>query len=164
MDAKLIALRLFLDSMGVSASIETVADRKRVQKAVYLAQVAGADLGYRFSWYLMGPYSRSLTEDYYAMNEMSVEIEAAAQGRILHPAYQSILQKVRADIRKPDNVDLTDEQWLELLASYDYLRRVSRLPDKEASEQIAKEKPRLFPWLAHAVEAIQKSERFQILS
>ena len=57
MDAKLITLRLFLDALGQSVDIETVDDRKRVQKAVYLGQLSGVDLGYRFSWYVMGPYS-----------------------------------------------------------------------------------------------------------
>lgn len=60
MDSNLIALKLFLDDLGVSADIETIDDRKRVQKAVYLGQAAGADLGYRFGWYLLGPYSPSL--------------------------------------------------------------------------------------------------------
>ncbi len=162
MEAKLIVLRLFLDSMGIPASIDTVDDRKRVQKAVYLAQVAGADLGYRFSWYLMGPYSKSLTEDYYAMDEKSVEIAAATQGRKLHETYQRLLSKVREDIRKPSAVLLGEEQWLELLASYHYLRRVSRLSHKDAAAQIEKQKAPLFPWLQHATGAIQNSEALRI--
>ena len=63
MEPRLIALRLYLDQLGVSSDIETVSDRKRVQKAVYLGQLSGVDFGYRFGWYLMGPYSTTLTED-----------------------------------------------------------------------------------------------------
>lgn len=162
MDAKLIALRLFLDSMDIPATIDTVDDRKRVQKAVYLAQVAGADLGYRFSWYLMGPYSPSLTEDYYAMDEKADELKAATKGRKLHEAYQSVLSDVRRDIRKPDDVMLADEQWLELLASYHYLRRVSRLSHNDAADQIAKQKSHLHSYLSQAVKVIEASHRLRI--
>lgn len=162
MDAKLIALRLFLDSMGISAKIATVEDRKRVQKAVYLAQVAGADLGYRFSWYLMGPYSPSLTEDYYAMDEKADELRAETQGRKLHDVYQSLLTDVRNDIQQPADVNLAYEQWLELLASYHYLRRVSRLSHEAASTQLEKQRSQLFPWLSRAVEAIERSPKLRI--
>src|SRR3712207_9330456 len=43
--------------------------RKRVQKAVYIGQLTGVDLGYRFSWYVKGPYSTALTRDYYDLAE-----------------------------------------------------------------------------------------------
>lgn len=69
MDARLITLKLFLDELGIPDEIETIDDRKRVQKAVYLAQLTGVDLSYRFGWYLMGPYSPTLTKDYYSLAE-----------------------------------------------------------------------------------------------
>lgn len=34
-----------------------------VQAAVYIGKVAGVDLGYRYGWYVYGPYSPSLHED-----------------------------------------------------------------------------------------------------
>src|SRR5207253_2671703 len=34
-----------------------------IQKTVYLLQVFGFALGYRFSWYIYGPYSPDLTRD-----------------------------------------------------------------------------------------------------
>ncbi len=56
METKLLVLKLFLGALGIDDSIETVDDRKRVQKAVYLGQLSGIDLGYRYGWYRMGPY------------------------------------------------------------------------------------------------------------
>ncbi len=50
MEARQIVLKLFLSTLGVPADIDTVNDRKRVQKAVYIGQLTGVDLGYRFGW------------------------------------------------------------------------------------------------------------------
>src|SRR5262245_31088985 len=69
MEAKLEVLRLFLNALDVPSAIDTVNERKRVQKAVYLGQLSEIDLGYRFGWYIMGPYSTSLTQDYYQLSE-----------------------------------------------------------------------------------------------
>src|SRR5690349_17229058 len=69
MERKLIALKRILEELGVPADIDTVDDRKRIQKAIYLAQLPGIDLGYSFSWYVKGPYSPALTRDYYSLSE-----------------------------------------------------------------------------------------------
>jgi hypothetical protein len=42
-DARLVVLRLVCDALDVTAP-------RDVQNAVYLAQVAGADMGYQFAW------------------------------------------------------------------------------------------------------------------
>jgi hypothetical protein len=51
METRLVTLFLFLRELGVEPRIATVADRKGVQKAVYIGQLSGIDLGYRYSWY-----------------------------------------------------------------------------------------------------------------
>ena len=56
MEEKLVVLKLFLDELGIPDSIDTVDERKRIQKAAYLGQLSGVDLGYRYGWYKMGPY------------------------------------------------------------------------------------------------------------
>ncbi|MGH7134412.1 MAG: hypothetical protein ACREHD_01650 [Pirellulales bacterium] len=67
MDRQQIGLKLALDHLGLPARLGTFDDRLILQKAVYLAQAAGVDLGYFFHWYLRGPYSSSLTRDAFAM-------------------------------------------------------------------------------------------------
>ena len=61
MDTRLMNLKLVLSELGFSSSIDTLNDRVTFQKAVYLAQAVGIPLRYRYSWYIMGPYSRDLT-------------------------------------------------------------------------------------------------------
>ena len=60
MDTSLIVLQLVLSELGVEPTIENLDDRIRLQKAMYLSQEAGVRLGYRFSWYVRGPYSQAL--------------------------------------------------------------------------------------------------------
>ena len=62
-----IALKLFWMNPGIPCDIDTLDDRKLIQKAVYLGQLSGVDLGYRFGWYIRGPYSTSLTRDYFSL-------------------------------------------------------------------------------------------------
>ena len=56
MDATHIVLKLVVKELGEQGDIQTLEDRKIFQKAVYLGQLSGLDLGYRYSWYLRGPY------------------------------------------------------------------------------------------------------------
>jgi len=63
MDRRQIAAVLTLKRLGVKFKLETFIDRLIAQKAIYLAQTVGADLGYFYGWYLRGPYCPALTED-----------------------------------------------------------------------------------------------------
>jgi len=67
MDRQQIAVKLTADGLELPFQISTFEDRLIMQKAVYLAQAAGVNLGYYYHWYLYGPYSPSLTRDEYAI-------------------------------------------------------------------------------------------------
>jgi hypothetical protein len=54
MEKHQIALKLFLDELGVPIDTNNINDRKLAQKAVYLGQLSGVDLGYRFGWFSTG--------------------------------------------------------------------------------------------------------------
>ena len=41
--------------------LNTLEDRIKMQKLVYLSEVSGIDLGFTFTWYIYGPYSPDLT-------------------------------------------------------------------------------------------------------
>lgn len=68
MDRRQIALGLTLREMGISpGKMESFDDRLVLQKAIYLVQAAGIDLGYHHGWYLRGPYCSALAEDGFAI-------------------------------------------------------------------------------------------------
>jgi uncharacterized protein YwgA len=155
MQPKLTALERVLDALGVEPEIETVDDRKRVQKAIYLGQRAGVDLGYRYGWYKKGPYSPRLTRDYYALAE-ALDIGESAGTAKLKPSEATKLRRIRPLFAVPAGVALSPEDWLELVASVDYLKRVSKVSDADAKKVIRDQKPTLFRFLPKARAALRQ--------
>src|SRR5688572_29318776 len=117
MDGNLIALKLFLDKLGEPTTIDTMDDRVRVQKSVYLGQVSGADLGYRYSWYIKGPYCSPLARDYYALDGALRSGDTDHAKRKLNDSLKQSLAKAKRLLEKPANISLSTTQWYELLAS-----------------------------------------------
>lgn len=153
MEPKLAVLKLVLEELGVPSAITTVDDRKRVQKAVYLAQLSKLDLGYRYGWYLMGPYCPKLTQDYF---ELENETETT-EGLSLNSKAKELINGVKPLMSVPDNlkIELKQEEWLELLASYDFLRRVSRMDHDRAVKTFEDKKPKLVPYILQGQKALQ---------
>lgn len=158
MDTPIIALKLLLDGLNVSNEIGTVADRKRLQKAVYLGQVKGVDLGYRYGWYLKGPYCPSLARDYYKLSEALEVCPEDFRNWNLHPTLVANLVTARGLLEKPADVTLAIEDWLELLASYHFLRKIRGLPDGDACSTLQKEKPHVFPYAQRAKEWLEQHQ------
>lgn len=115
MENRLIALKLVLDELETT-KIRTLDDRKNVQKSIYLGQCSGVELGYRFGWYPIGPYSDDLEIDHFAL---SAELEAGESpiGYCLRDDIRTRLQRVHLILKVPPGVQLEQEDWLELLAS-----------------------------------------------
>ena len=120
MKTKLIALKLFLEELGVPSNIDTVDERKRVQKTIYLGQIAGVDLGYHFGWYLKGPYSPELTKDYYDLDEALIDGDLEYQKKDLKGQLKEKLQSIKSIVTQPSDVPFSQADWLELLASVHY--------------------------------------------
>jgi uncharacterized protein YwgA len=155
MKTKLIALKLFLEELGVPSNIDTVDERKRVQKSIYLGQIAGVDLGYHFGWYLKGPYSPELTKDYYDLDEAITDGDQEYLKKDLKGQLKESLQSIRPIVNPPGDVSLSQEDWLELLASVHY--QFSKYDHEIARANIEREKPKLVPFIPRAEEALRKT-------
>jgi len=110
-------------------------DRLVTQKSIYLFQVMGFDLGYRYSWYLRGPYSPALTADAFKVAEAEANdidlgsVQLTADARETARRITELLEKHReAGLDKP--------QWAELLASMHYLRHVVASPSKMTKSSV----------------------------
>ena len=147
MDARLIALKLFLDELGIAADLSTFANRKTIQKAVYLGQYAGADLGYRFVWDKMGPFSENLARDYYRLAEALNVGSEDYKSRILRPVIRESLEEVKPLVQPPTTWEGMPQDWLELVASVHYLSKVSKLTGPETRTVLKAEKPTLAPFI-----------------
>ena len=153
MEPKLAVLKLVLEELGTSFSIDTVSDRKRIQKAIYLAQLSTLDLGYRYGWYLMGPYCPKLTQDYYELKNSTDTTDDLS----LNPNAINRLNQVKPLMAVPDELkgELEQEDWLELLASYHFLRTVSAMNDQRAKQIFEQKKPALVPYIPNGIKALQ---------
>ena len=139
MSDRLTALGLVLEELGVPLQIDQVEQRLIIQKAVYLAQTT-IPLGYTYGWYLKGPYSPSLTQDYYQLAERVTR--GTVQEAILKESARSSLQSVKELIAaQPEGTKYS--HWLELLASIHYLRTKSGFSVNAARKKIAETKPHL---------------------
>lgn len=136
---RLIGLKLALDELGVPARVDSFQDRLALQKATYLAQAAGLQLGYRYSWYLKGPYSPDLTRDYFRL----AEDPAIATGFSLGEEHRARLERLGGVARPAPGVELDRSEWLELLASLHYLMHTLRKDGEGAAVVIRKAKPHL---------------------
>lgn len=115
-----INLKLVLNGFGISSEISTLEDRKRVQKAIYIGQKAGVDLGYSYGWYLLGPYSPELTKDYFTLNNDIISGDEDYKSYQLVESLSSILDDIKSLMEVPQEVNLPQEDWLELVASIVY--------------------------------------------
>jgi len=105
------------------------------QKTIYLLQAFGLYLGYRFSWYLRGPYSPDLARDGFELVAIYEETPLVRFKRL--EAEKRFLQFL-AFLGDKKN----DAKWLETLASIHFLKRVyPPLTKNEIFEKIREKQP-----------------------
>jgi len=136
MDRRQLGLKLVMVELDLPVQVESFDDRLILQKAIYLAQAAGVNLGYYYRWYLRGPYCPAVAEDGFAVSSEGAD---ESRGWKLD---DSSLEKLNAIHRMLEEVPYTDlARRLELLASVHYLvdRRQGRGRDpQEISETLQK--------------------------
>jgi len=158
MDGRLVVLKRFVEALGQDGDISSLDGRTRFQKAVYLGQLCGIDLGYRYGWYLKGPYSTELTRDYYAMAQATAAGQTPPANQQLKPELLQKLAKMKPLFCEPANIGLSQTQWLELLASWHFLRWVNRYDECKARKVMEQEKPVLAPYVQRAERVLKASQ------
>ncbi len=163
MNEDLIILNSYLTELGVPPHIESLNDRIRVQKAIYLAQVAGADLGYDYNWYLRGPYSPELANDYYKLSEAIFlkKIPTDTEQKVgpkLKDTYTVILRSMAPLVTAPTTFSAKQEDWLELVASLHFLETKKSLNLEDARKIIEEQKPHLVKYVDLAQTKLRESK------
>lgn len=132
MDRQQIGVKLTIDGLKLPFKINSFEDRLILQKAIYLAQAGGVNLGYYYHWYLYGPYSPSLTRDEYAIaTDISTGLNDSEGWRLDDTSSQR-LKEMRAIFAGLRGDKLAKK--LELLASVHFLidrRQVSGVNTKQ---------------------------------
>lgn len=127
------ALALCSRELGV-LNVSDFTARLILQKTIYLLQgLHGLDLGYRYSWYLRGPYSSTLTRDVFEIVENRTLQDSIWQRHKLSSSAKDILTRFKRAVfdTKPADMDLA--VWLELLSSTHYLLNDPSRKDKSKS-------------------------------
>jgi len=139
MDRQQIGVKLTIDGLSLDFKVNSFQDRLIMQKAVYLAQAAGVNLGYYYHWYLYGPYSPSLTRDEYAI-AMAISADMdESKGWKLDDSSSQRLEKIQGIFAEPDRNKLAKK--LELLASVHFLierKQVSKVDTRRITATLAR--------------------------
>ena len=88
---KVIACLRFL---GLHPQMRVYRWRFLTQKIIFLAKALGMDIGYDFTIYVAGPYSRQLNCDYY-LDEIKTKIDNLQTDCVLADLDRSVLEKIR---------------------------------------------------------------------
>ena len=67
-------VKMLEERMGFHFNLDDFKSRLMLQKYVFIASRLGLNLGYEFSLYIRGPYSRDLAYDYYHLPEEGEEL------------------------------------------------------------------------------------------
>jgi len=95
------------------------------------------NIGYNFSWYIRGPYCSELAKDGYALREAFHVIN---QGRFKEPQAEQRFESFLTFI----NHHKEDADWLEIIASVHFLKRVFPQLTRENIIQRVKNKQHYF--------------------
>lgn len=156
MDTKQLVLKLALEAAGQSLDVNSLDDRMRLQKAVYLLQAMGTNLGYHYSWYLKGPYSTALTQDYFAVAEAE---QAGGDGdaRTLKPELVTKILAAAKVLQKPAAArSLSTPHWYELLASLHYMHSREHLSGATLKNTLGTRKPHLKPFVDVGIDHLHR--------
>ena len=126
MNKEHILLKLVLDKIGFGG-LEEIGDftkRKILQKKIYLLQLTGLDLGYRYNWYLKGPYCPALADATFTLRE-EIKYENEFDEYELNSKTLRKLDKLDEIIALPNALQTEVSEWLELLASLHYLKHIA---------------------------------------
>jgi uncharacterized protein YwgA len=144
-----ILLKLVLDKIGFGnlEQMDNFTQRKILQKKIYLLQLTGLDLGYRYNWYLKGPYCPALTDATFALRE-EAKYDQEFDKYKLNSKTKGSFGKLEEIIALPSTPQTEESEWLELLASLHYLKHIAYWSGKdnpgfeEVFERLSKSKPR----------------------
>jgi uncharacterized protein YwgA len=137
MDQSRILLKLALDEIGLGElKLDTFKDRLCIQKKVYLVQTAGLDLGYRYNWYLKGPYCPKLTEDVYLLKGELEKEENEYKEYELNEKAKECIKKAKKILDLPPDTQIDEAEWVELLASLHYLKMIAYWSEEPSKKSV----------------------------
>ncbi len=170
MDKEHILLKLVLDRIGFgNIEIDTFEKRLILQKKIYLLQLTGTDLGYRYNWYLQGPYCPALANDTFNLRE-EIRYDDEFNDYELNMKTQNRFEILNKIIGMPDTPTIRESEWVELLASLHYLKHIAYWPGKckpefdEIFEKLKESKPHFADKMALAKDGWERLNNIGLIT
>ncbi|MCD4831633.1 MAG: hypothetical protein K8R02_07505 [Anaerohalosphaeraceae bacterium] len=132
MDKRQVVIKLAADTLGLEFGIDSFQDRLISQKAIYLIQAAGTNLGYHYRWYLRGPYCSPLADDCYSIATQTTDDEL--ENWSLDGVTISKLSKIRPMFAEENKETLAKK--IELLASLHFLISRGQVSNSSIPEMV----------------------------
>jgi uncharacterized protein YwgA len=141
MDRQQILLAKSLEAARVPLSVKTFNERLILQKSVYLLQSAGIHMGYRFRWYIRGPYSPDMTAGAFGIVNEGEYGEKELRGWKLDDESSARARKLQPLLHQEGESEAEQARRLELLASALFLFRTEQAKpsDPEGISKILKQ-------------------------
>jgi uncharacterized protein YwgA len=126
-------LATILDGMNLDRnSLEDLEHRRLAQKSIYIAQRMGVSAGYHFGWYSKGPFSSDLADDLDSLKRWHRKIELIN----ISDESKKLLSHSKKLLDIPGGINLSQDHWVELLASLDYLEHVPADVSREKADEM----------------------------
>ncbi len=133
MDRQQILLAKALEAAEIPLDVATFHTRLILQKAVYLLQSAGVQLGYRFRWYLRGPYSPDMTAGAFGIIGEGSSAQEELRGWKLDAESKAVIDRLKPLLCEGDD-KAAQASRLELLASVLFLINTKQAKENDAAE------------------------------
>jgi uncharacterized protein YwgA len=146
MDRQQILLAKSLEAAQVPLGVKTFNERLILQKSVYLLQSAGIHMGFRFRWYLRGPYSPDITAGAFGVVNEGEYGEQELRGWKLDDESSARARNLQPLLRREGESNAELARRLELLASTLFLCKTEqgRPSDPEGISKILKQNDKDF--------------------
>lgn len=105
--------------------------RLLLQKSTYLLQCWGVDLGFRYNWYIRGPYCPDLTAQAFDISEHYEEYAQICKKLELTEPVKQTIEEIKNWISDNKPVEMNPIDWQELIASLHYIQHRTYLENKD---------------------------------
>ena len=133
MDKQQILLAKTLEAANLPLSMDRFDQRLILQKAIYLLQAAGVRNGYRFRWYLKGPYCSELTNDAFGIVGEGEVGQRELETWHLDSASEKLVSKLGSLLHRADEGEHEQARRLELSASVLFLLNTKQCTEEDVA-------------------------------
>ncbi len=130
LDTNLASIYFLMDKIE-EFNIAGLEERIFFQKAIYLIQVLGVDLRFRYSWYAHGPYCSDLAQCGFDIQDDIEEYEREFKDKSIRNDVKIKVDILKGLLSNYPTSFISKSSWLELLSSIHYIKHIIYMKSDE---------------------------------